>query len=194
VTVPRAKQTLPLHYTQWSNTMNLKSILSSSLLSGMLAAIALAPTTANATSDYKEYHASGGCKVYGATPWTSLGFGWQGVANTTASPVQIICPIITDSETAWTTAAANAYAHIHAKAGGVPGTVTCAIYSSYQDGLTSSTSVPISMAASTNGNANSANLVSYSGFDGGVMMLCQLGAKTTLQHYGVYEYSPTQTP
>jgi hypothetical protein len=174
--------------------MNLKSILSSSVMSGMLAAIALAPTTANATSDYKEYHASGGCKVYGATPWTSLGFGWQGVNNTTSSPVQIICPIVTDSETAWTTAAANAYAHIHARSGGVPGTVTCVIYSSYQNGLTSSTAVSIPMAANTNGSADSANLTSYSAWDGGVMMLCQLGAKTMLQHYGVYEYSATNTP
>ena len=159
----------------------------------------LAMTSAQAASDHKDYHASGGCKVYGSTPWTSLGFGWQGLFNTTTSPVNVICPIVKDTESAWdgsaVTPANYTYVHVHARSGNVAANVTCAVYTSYADGLTETQSISIPMAA------NNANAYASSGYlnspfyaDQGSMMLCQLGPKTALVHYTVYEGALSETP
>ena len=176
--------------------MNLKSIVSSSVLSGMIAVIAMAPTTANATSDGKQYHASGGCKVYGATPWTALGYGWQGVANSSGAAQYIICPIVTDSDAAWVTASTNAYVHFHSRTGSVAATITCVIFTSFADGLVATDTVSMVLPANTtnNGGQNSGYLTNYSGSDGAAMILCQLPAQATLAHYYVWEGSTTNTP
>jgi hypothetical protein len=176
--------------------MKLNSIVTSSLLSAVVAALAISPNTANATADYKTYHASGGCKVYGATPWTSLGFGWQGVRNLTDSSQYIICPVVTDSESGWTAASSNARMHVHASSGNVAGTVTCVVYSMAGDFLVSSTTISMPMPANTPNNfgTDSGWLTNYSGQDGGVMMLCQLAPKTGLIHYTIQEFSATDVP
>jgi hypothetical protein len=136
-----------------------------------------------AALDVKTFHASGGCKVYGATPWTSLGFGWQGIANTTNSPVQIVCPLVTDSETAWSAAASTAYVHAHARSGGVAASVSCSVFTVFGTGLVDSYTFSMPMAANSQTNANSTYLNTTYADDGGVLMMCQLGPKTTLIHY-----------
>jgi len=173
--------------------MTFKSIAASALLTSLVLAAA---GPVQATQDLKLYHASGGCKVYGATPWTSLGFGWQGIANTTASPVQIVCPIVSDSEFQWnsTVATQNAYVHLHARAGGVPGNVTCSIYSMYATTLTNADTAQVVVAANDWNNADSPMLDNAYANDGGTLMMCQLGAKMTFSHYTVYENSVTDTP
>lgn len=162
---------------------------------------AVSPNPVHAV-DVKDYHASGGCKVYGSTAWTSIGFGWQGLFNTLTTPVQVICPIIKDSTTAWdgtaTTPTNPAFVHVHARSGNVAATVTCTVYTNYADGLTSTQTISIPMAAnSTNMYSSSGALTSSGGagnYDQGSMMLCNLGPKTALVHYYLYEYGASETP
>jgi hypothetical protein len=172
--------------------MNLKSIASSALLTSLMLAAA---GSVQATEDVKSFHASGGCKVYGATAWTSLGFGWQGIANTTSSPVQIVCPVVTDAEVNWsdTTATQNAYLHLHARGGAVANTVSCTIFSMYATTVYDTDTVNISVAANDWSNADSP-LLNNAGPDGGTLMMCQLGPKTTLSHYTLHEVGATNTP
>lgn len=161
--------------------------------------VALTVTCAQAATDFKDYHASGGCKVYGATPWTSLGFGWQGISNTTTSPVQIVCPIIKDSVNAWdgsaTTPVHPAYLHLHGRNGNVAANVTCSVFANYANTLASTTTTQLVMAANTlNWSNTSAALTSYQDWDQGVLMMCQLGPKASLVHYTVEEYDLSESP
>ena len=173
--------------------MNMKGTVLTAAL-GMVFAM-----TAQAASDQKDYHASGVCKVYGSTPWSSLGFGWQGVNNATTAPVNIICPIIKDSNIAWDGAAVTpanyAYVHIHGRSGNVAANINCAVYTNYANGLTDTQSLSLVMNASTtNSFTDSGYLNSPYGDDQGSMMLCQLGQKTSLVHYTVHEGAASETP
>lgn len=151
-------------------------------------------------ADIKDYHASGGCKVYGSTAWTSIGFGWQGLFNTLSTPVQVICPIIKDSGTAWdgtaTTPTNPAFVHVHARSGNVAATVTCTVYTNYADGLTSTVTISIPMAANNGNSYSTSGALTSSGgsgsYDQGSMMLCNLGPKTALVHYYLYEYGTSE--
>lgn len=168
-------------------------------LSTVLAVLTLSTPPVNAATDYKDYHASGGCKVYGATPWTSIGFGWQGTFNTTTSPIQIICPIIKDTNAAWDGTAVTptnpTTVHTHARSGNVAATVTCTIYTNYADSLTSTVTISMPMGANvSNWNASSGYLTSPFGSDQGSMMLCNLGPKTALVHYTVREGGLSEVP
>ncbi len=134
--------------------------------------------------------------MYGTTAWTDLGFGWQGIFNTTASPKVIVCPLIKDSEADWDGDAGvptnAAYIDVHWRAGAQATTITCTAYTTRTNTLTSARTTNRAMPAGTNDNFDLLNLASSGNpNDAGSIMICNLGAKGVLQHYRLVEPAAT---
>lgn len=167
--------------------MNMNAKVLAGALFGVLA---LHASSANAI-DIKAHHGSE-CKVYGTTPWTDLGFGWQGIFNTTDVAKVIVCPLVKDSETNWDGTALEplnaAYVDIHYRAGATPTSITCTVYTSRTSTLTSSATMTQPIPANSQTNYDLTGLVSNgSPNDVGSIMICTLGGKAILQHYRLVE-------
>lgn len=168
--------------------MNMNAKVLAGALFGVLA---LHASSANAI-DIKAHHGSE-CKVYGTTAWTDLGFGWQGIFNTTASAKVVVCPLVKDSETNWdgdqVSPLNGAYVDVHYKAAGPSTSMTCTIYTSRTSTLTSAKTANIAnIAANSQSNVDITGLVSNgTPNDAGSIMICSLGANALLQHYRLVE-------
>lgn len=167
--------------------MNMNAKVLAGALFGVLA---LHASSANAI-DIKAHHGSE-CKVYGTTAWTDLGFGWQGVFNTTATPKVVVCPLVKDSETNWDGTALEplnaAYVDVHYRTGVTASTITCTVYTSRTNQLTSSATFTVPIPANSQDNYDLTGLVSNgTPNDVGSVMICNLGPKAVLQHYRLVE-------
>lgn len=179
--------------THQGSLMNTKMLLSTAL-AGVLW-MSFAPS-AGAT-DIKAHHGSE-CKVYGTTSWADLGFGWQGIYNTTETPKVIVCPLVKDSESNWDgdalTPTNAAYVDVHYKATTKAGSITCTAYVSRQSGLTSAKTFTDNIPKQSESFTNIDALVSNgSPNDAGSIMICNLGGKAVLQHYRLVEPAATDS-
>ena len=172
--------------------MNMKYNLIASATVGLLALLHASTTAA---TDIKAHHGSE-CKVYGTTAWTDLGFGWQGIFNTTNASKVIVCPLVKDSEVDWDgddVAPVNAaYVDVHYRAPGPASSISCTAYVNRTTGLTSSKSIAVAIPAGSQDNANIEALQSNgTPNDLGAIRICNLGAKAVLQHYRLVEPAAT---
>lgn len=167
--------------------MNMKMLFGTALIG----ALSLANTPSANATDIKAHHGSE-CKVYGTTAWTDLGFGWQGVYNSTATPKVIVCPLVKDSEAEWDgdalTPVNSAYVDIHWRATSTAKSFTCTVYTNRQDGLTKAATATDNTSPGVSSNFDILALDSSgSPNDAGAILICNLGAKATLQHYRLVE-------
>lgn len=166
------------------------------LLAGaLLGVLALTQSATVEADDIKAHHGSE-CKVYGTTPWSALGFGWQGVFNASDTPKVIVCPLVKDSESDWdsdaTTPTNAAYVDVHYRTPPQGGSITCTAYTSRAGGLTSTKTFSDSPGGFGNWNNDILGLVSSGNpNDAGSIMICNLGDKVSLQHYRLIEPGAT---
>lgn len=177
----------------------MKQLLIAAATSALLAASVFS-APAYAASDLKMYHGSD-CKVFGATAWTDLNFTGFGVKNTQTTARNIICPLTKDQEGSLDGGVTNsASIHVHYFTGAAGGSISCTVYSTvFEDvsTVTSATTGPISAPAGNNLfnltiQANAAvNGYSHEKF----YLLCTLGSNVRLTGYYLYESGvATNTP
>jgi len=175
----------------------MKILLGATVLTAALLSLAVTPAAlAGSTAMY----AGSGCKVFGATAWTDLQFGANGIANLTSSPRNVICPLVKESEAVWDGSAVSptntAAVHYHIKAGAVASRTVCNVYvSDSQSGGGVIQTIGIdtgTIAANSDYNDTTAGLNgAVFGDHTNAMILCTLGPKAVLRNYYLYEQGAT---
>lgn len=167
------------------------------LAGAMVGVLALMQAPQAEALDIKAHHGSE-CKVYGTTAWTDLGFGWQGIYNTTDVAKVIVCPLVKDSEADWdgdaVTPTNSAYIDVHYKTAGPATAITCTAYVSRTSTLTSSKTINQAIPQGGQGFADILALQSAgTPNDAGSIMICNLGRQAVLQHYRLIEPAATDS-
>ncbi|MGO4549840.1 hypothetical protein AB4059_01880 [Lysobacter sp. 2RAF19] len=165
----------------------------------LAAAILSVVPARDANAGSNAMYAGSGCKVFGTTAWTDLLFGARGISNTSASPKNIICPIVKESEGDWDAAADTpinqASVHFHVTTGNNTLMTACNVYVVDAEGTLMNT-YSIAVGGVPNAQYNQTfsafqDNTSWGGDHNMATMLCTLAPGARLNFYQLYEGGTT---
>jgi hypothetical protein len=168
----------------------------------MAAVLGMAITSLPAQALEYQAHSGSECKVFGATAWTDLHFSAAGVTNLSATPKNVICPLVKKTSGNWDSAALTptnaASLHAHIRSGAVASRTVCTVYAvNGQEGGSVTDSYALdtgTLSASTEyiGSSDGLDTTHIDPAHSTALLLCTLGPKAILRFYNFYEQAGTE--
>lgn len=180
--------------------MNLSSYGAIAALVLVGASLVAAPVLAT-SYDRKSVDATS-CEPYGpGTVAAELNYNQLGITNPGTTNESVMCPLSTDSETAWaSTPGTTGLVTVYYRAGATPGRVACTAFVSKASmsagAVYSITSNPVDSSANARGSfiMNLADTSTDWGMGPPLVLLCTLTPKATLGGIYLQELAPTNSP